>query len=233
MSPKRVLYIEDNFQNKRLVRKILNAKGYEVLEATDGLTGVEMAFGQKPDLILMDINIPGIDGMEATARIKAAPEVKAIPIIALTANAMRGDRERIMAAGCDEYMQKPINNAKLVETVQRFIGPADSEAPASAASVPLTTPPPTPAVATVNPAPVAEPAPTVVAADPAPVPAVATVNPAPTAESAPNPVPAAVEADPTATPSSVSAVAAVNPPAAPSQAAAANPVPVSAATTDN
>jgi two-component system, cell cycle response regulator DivK len=118
---KRVLYIEDNFQNRRLVKKILTAKGYEVLEAEDGLKGVEAAHRERPDLILMDINIPGIDGMEATARLKSS-ELAYIPIIALTANAMRGDRERIMAAGCDEYMQKPINNNLLVETVKRFIG---------------------------------------------------------------------------------------------------------------
>jgi two-component system, cell cycle response regulator DivK len=125
MHAKRILYVEDNFQNKRLVKKILAAKGYEVLEAEDGLTGVEMANAHIPDLILMDINIPGIDGMEATARIKNSPQTGMIPVIALTANAMRGDREKIIAAGCDEYLQKPINNAKLVETVQLFIGAAD------------------------------------------------------------------------------------------------------------
>ncbi len=122
MSSKRVLYVEDNFQNKRLVRKILNAKGYEVLEADDGLTGVEMVAKERPHLVLMDINIPGIDGMEATARIKKTPDLAHIPIIALTANAMVGDREKIMAAGCDEYLQKPVNNATLVETIRRFIG---------------------------------------------------------------------------------------------------------------
>ncbi len=122
MSSKRVLYVEDNFQNKRLVRKILNAKGYEVLEAEDGLTGVEMVARERPNLVLMDINIPGIDGMEATARIKKTPDLANIPIIALTANAMVGDREKIMAAGCDEYLQKPVNNATLVETIRRFIG---------------------------------------------------------------------------------------------------------------
>ena len=123
---KRVLYIEDNFQNKRLVRKILISKGYEVLEADNGLKGVEMVAQERPDLVLMDINIPGIDGMEATARLKRTPDLRHIPIVALTANAMRGDRERIMEAGCDEYMQKPVNSARLVETIQRFIGPASS-----------------------------------------------------------------------------------------------------------
>ncbi len=125
MSKKRILYIEDNPQNKRLVRKLLTVKGYDVLEADDGLIGVEMAQCEHPDLILMDINIPGIDGMEATARLKKS-EVAHIPIIALTANAMVGDRERIMAAGCDEYMQKPVSNAVLWDTVERFIGKGDA-----------------------------------------------------------------------------------------------------------
>jgi two-component system cell cycle response regulator DivK len=137
---KRVLYVEDNFQNKRLVKKILNAKGYEVLEADNGLTGVEMTIAERPDMVLMDINIPGIDGMEATARLKSNPAVKHIPIVALTANAMRGDRERIMAAGCDEYMQKPINNVKLVETVQKFIGVSDGAPIKPAVPVPARVP---------------------------------------------------------------------------------------------
>jgi two-component system, cell cycle response regulator DivK len=122
MTTKRVLYIEDNFQNKRLIKKILMAKGYEVLEAEDGLLGIALASRERPDLILMDINLPGIDGMEATSRLKRSPDLASIPIVALTANAMRGDREKIMAAGCDDYLQKPVNSAKLVETVKRFIG---------------------------------------------------------------------------------------------------------------
>ncbi len=121
MPKKRILYVEDNLQNKRLVYKILTAKGFEVLEADDGQTGIDIALHERPDMILMDINIPVVDGMEATSRLKAS-EVSYIPIVALTANAMRGDRERIMAAGCDEYLQKPISNALLVETVVRFVG---------------------------------------------------------------------------------------------------------------
>jgi two-component system, cell cycle response regulator DivK len=124
MAKKRILYVEDNPQNKRLVNKILTAKGFEVLEAGDGLTGVEMAIREKPDLILMDIHIPGIDGMEASGRLKQS-EVAYIPIIALTANAMRGDRERILKAGCDEYLQKPVSNKVLTEMIEQFIGPAD------------------------------------------------------------------------------------------------------------
>lgn len=115
---KRILYVEDNFQNKRLVRKILTAKGYDVLEAEDGLTGVEVATNQKPDLILMDISLPGIDGVEATQRIKAQEKTSLIPVIALTANAMRGDRERFIAAGCDDYLPKPISTADLISMIK-------------------------------------------------------------------------------------------------------------------
>ena len=122
MPKKRVLYVEDNFQNKRLVRKILNAKGFEVLEADDGLTGVEVASKEQPDLILMDISLPGIDGIEATQRLKAMNATHHIPVIALTANAMRGDRERFIAAGCDEYLPKPISTAELIDMVHRFVG---------------------------------------------------------------------------------------------------------------
>jgi two-component system, cell cycle response regulator DivK len=117
----RVLYVEDNFQNKRLVRKILNAKGYDVLEADDGLTGVEMALAEVPDLILMDISLPGIDGVEATQRIKAYEATKKIPIIALTANAMRGDRERFIAAGCDDYLPKPISTSELIDMIKKHL----------------------------------------------------------------------------------------------------------------
>ncbi|MCL4238315.1 MAG: response regulator [Anaerolineae bacterium] len=117
----RILYVEDNFQNKRLVRKMLQARGFEVLEADDGLTGVEVATKELPDLILMDISLPGIDGVEATSRLKARPDTGPIPIIALTANAMRGDRERFLAAGCDDYLSKPISTAELLEKLQRHL----------------------------------------------------------------------------------------------------------------
>ena len=117
----RILYVEDNFQNKRLVRKILTARGYEVLEADDGLTGVEIATKETPDLILMDISLPGIDGVEATQRIKAFQETARIPVIALTANAMRGDRERFIAAGCDDYLPKPISTTDLLGLIGEFL----------------------------------------------------------------------------------------------------------------
>lgn len=119
---KRILYVEDNFQNKRLVRKILTARGYDVLEAEDGLTGVEIASRERPDLILMDISLPGIDGVEATQRIKAQGTTTAIPVIALTANAMRGDRERFIAAGCDDYLPKPISTSDLINMIKSYVG---------------------------------------------------------------------------------------------------------------
>lgn len=121
---KRILYVEDNFQNKRLVRKVLAARGYTVLEADDGQTGIDIAVAEMPDLILMDINIPGIDGIEATRIIKSYEQTTHIPIIALTANAMRGDRERFLAAGCDNYLPKPISTSDLLEVVQAYLGEA-------------------------------------------------------------------------------------------------------------
>ena len=117
----RILYVEDNFQNKRLVRKMLAARGYEVIEAEDGLTGVEMALHEQPDLILMDISLPGIDGVEATQRIKSFEGTRHIPVIALTANAMRGDRERFLAAGCDDYLSKPISMSELLEMLRKHL----------------------------------------------------------------------------------------------------------------
>lgn len=119
---KTILYVEDNYQNKRLVRKILSARGYTVLEAEDGHTGVELAMSQMPDLILMDINIPGLDGIEATRMIKSFRDTADIPIIALTANAMRGDRERFLAAGCDNYLPKPISTTDLLAVVKSYLG---------------------------------------------------------------------------------------------------------------
>ncbi len=118
----RILYVEDNPQNMRLVRKMLSVGGYEMLEASDGTTGLAMAFSERPDLILMDINLPDIDGMEVTARIKADPSMHHIPIVALTANAMYGDRERFTAAGCDGYLAKPVTKNELLTTIAQFLG---------------------------------------------------------------------------------------------------------------
>ena len=121
---KKVLYVEDNPRNLRLVRKFLEHAGYEVIEATTGMDGVKLAREQKPDLLLMDINLPDIDGLEATRRLKTSAETKSTPIIALTANAMHGDRERCLAGGCDGYVPKPINKKELLETVKEFVANA-------------------------------------------------------------------------------------------------------------
>ncbi len=117
----KILYVEDNPQNMRLVRKILVAAGYEVLEATSGLAGIASAERDKPDLILMDVNLPDINGLEATSRLKATPIISEIPIIALTANAMHGDRENCIAAGCDGYLAKPVMKNELLNTVALFL----------------------------------------------------------------------------------------------------------------
>ncbi len=117
-----ILYIEDNRQNMRLVRKMLASQGYEVLEASEGMIGIEVALAERPDLIFVDINLPDIDGMEVTERLKAEATTRDIPIIALTANAMYGDRERFLDAGCDGYLAKPISKSELVKTVHEFLG---------------------------------------------------------------------------------------------------------------
>ncbi|HHJ07421.1 MAG TPA: response regulator [Anaerolineae bacterium] len=121
MSKKRVLYIEDNFENRLFVRRVLESMGLELLEAEDGMTGIEVAQNESPDLILMDIGLPGMDGLETTTRIRQDQEIKDIPIIALTANAMKGDAERCLAAGCDIYLTKPIGVTDLKEKVLEFL----------------------------------------------------------------------------------------------------------------
>lgn len=117
----KILYIEDNPQNMRLVRKMLRVGGYDMIEATDGISGVSLAQSERPDLILMDINLPDIDGLEATGRLKATPNVAHIPIIALTANAMHGDRDRFLGAGCDGYLAKPVTKNELLNLITYFL----------------------------------------------------------------------------------------------------------------
>ncbi len=118
---KRILYIEDNPDNRLLIRRVLQAEGYEVLEAIDGQSGMQRAAEIQPDLILMDINLPEIDGYEVTARLKQLPGLSRIPIIAVTANVMKGDREKTLAAGCDGYIQKPIDIDLLPGQIERFL----------------------------------------------------------------------------------------------------------------
>lgn len=116
-----IFYVEDNPRNMRLVRKLLQHAGYAVLEAEDGETGIKVAQAELPDLILMDVNLPDIDGLTATGRLKGINDTEKIPVIALTANAMLGDRERCLAAGCTDYIPKPISKNVLLETVEKTL----------------------------------------------------------------------------------------------------------------
>jgi two-component system cell cycle response regulator DivK len=116
-----ILYVEDNADNRTLVRRILTAEGYTLLEAVNAAQALEILKNNKPDLILMDINMPDMDGYSLTAKIKETPGLEPIPIIALTANVMRGDRERSLEAGCDGYIQKPIDIDLLSEQIERFL----------------------------------------------------------------------------------------------------------------
>ncbi|NMC01936.1 MAG: response regulator [Chloroflexi bacterium] len=116
-----ILHIEDNFHNRRLVRKILNANGYTVQEAEDGPTGLQMVYELHPALVLLDISLPLMDGLEIVGRLKVDPSVRHIPVVAVTASAMVGDRERFLAAGCDDYLAKPVHAHELVEKVQYYL----------------------------------------------------------------------------------------------------------------
>ena len=118
---KRILYIEDNPENRLLMRRVLMAEGYIVEEASDGNSGLQKASESPPDLILMDINLPEIDGYEVTARLKQLPNMAGVPIIAVTANVMKGDREKTLAAGCDGYIQKPIDIDLLPSQIESFL----------------------------------------------------------------------------------------------------------------
>jgi two-component system cell cycle response regulator DivK len=118
---KRILYIEDNPENRLLMRRVLMAEGYIVEEASDGNSGLQKAAESPPDLILMDINLPEIDGYEVTARLKQLPNMVGVPIIAVTANVMKGDREKTLAAGCDGYIQKPIDIDLLPSQIESFL----------------------------------------------------------------------------------------------------------------
>jgi two-component system, cell cycle response regulator DivK len=116
-----ILYIEDDPNNRLLVRRILMAEGYTVVEAYNASNALEKLQATSPDLILMDINMPEVDGYTLTARIRALGQFNRVPIVALTANVMKGDRERSLEAGCDGYIQKPIDIDTLPFQVERFM----------------------------------------------------------------------------------------------------------------
>lgn len=117
----RILLVEDNDMNLDMLSRRLERRGYEILVAMDGEQGVKAASELKPDLILMDMSLPVMDGWEATRRLKADPVTSGIPVIALTAHAISGDREKALAAGCDEYESKPIKFPNLLEKIEHFL----------------------------------------------------------------------------------------------------------------
>ena len=117
----KVLVVEDNEMNRDMLSRRLKRKGYEVVIAVDGEEGVAMAHSESPDLILMDMSLPVLDGWEATRQLKAAPDTQSIPVIALTAHAMAGDREQALAAGCDDYDIKPIELKRLLGKMKAIL----------------------------------------------------------------------------------------------------------------
>ena len=119
---KRILVVEDTVNNRRILNDLLTNAGFEVVEAFDGEKGVAMAAECHPDLILMDIQLPLVDGYEATRRIKAIPELKAVPIIAVTSYALSGDEAKALAAGCDGYFAKPFSPRVILAKIREFLG---------------------------------------------------------------------------------------------------------------
>jgi two-component system cell cycle response regulator DivK len=119
--PLRILYVEDYADNRLLIRRVLMAEGYDVIEAENGQQALKLALDNPPDLILMDINLPEVDGYTLTARIRSTPRLANIPVVALTANVMKGDRERVLEAGCDGYIQKPVDIDQLPWQISKYL----------------------------------------------------------------------------------------------------------------
>jgi CheY-like chemotaxis protein len=117
----KILYVEDNEDNVYMLKNRLTRAGHTVLIATDGAQGVAMAASEQPDLVVMDLSLPVLDGWEATRRMKAQPETRHIPVIALTAHAMAGDREKALEAGCDDFDTKPVEMARLMGKIVRLV----------------------------------------------------------------------------------------------------------------
>lgn len=117
----KILYVEDNEDNVYMLRSRLTRAGFTVIVAPDGEQGVAMAASEAPDLIVMDLSLPGLDGWEATRRLKVAPDTRAIPVIALSAHAMEGDRARALAAGCNDYDTKPVDFPRLLDKIRALL----------------------------------------------------------------------------------------------------------------
>ena len=124
---KTILVVEDQEDNRRILRDLLTSRGFTTIEVTDGLAGVESARINRPDLILMDIQLPGIDGYEATRRIKADAELAHIPIIAVTSYALSGDDNKAFSAGCDGYVAKPFSPRQLLAKIEQYLSPITRE----------------------------------------------------------------------------------------------------------
>jgi len=120
--PKKILVVEDDADNRCIVAKVLSVEGYHVIEAIDGVEALAQVSKERPDLILMDLALPNMDGWEATRRLKSDPATRSIPVVALTAFAMRGDEEQARAAGCDDYIPKPARPVAIREVVKKYIG---------------------------------------------------------------------------------------------------------------
>jgi CheY-like chemotaxis protein len=118
----KILLVEDNEMNRDMLSRRLIKKGYEIMIAEDGAQGVALARSERPDLILMDMSLPVLHGWDATRQLKADPETKSIPVIALTAHAMSGDREKALEAGCDEFDTKPVEMPRLLEKIGKLLG---------------------------------------------------------------------------------------------------------------
>ena len=116
-----ILYVEDNPDNRMLVRRILTAENYKLLEAMNAVQAINLLETTTPDLILMDINMPDMDGYTLTTRIRSMPGLERVPILALTANVMRGDKEKTLEAGCDGYIQKPLDVDQLIREIEKFL----------------------------------------------------------------------------------------------------------------
>ena len=118
----KVLLVEDNEMNRDMLSRRLSRRGFEVVSAVDGQQGVDMARSEKPDIILMDMSLPVMDGWEATRRVKSDDSIGKVPVIGLTAHAMSGDREKALEAGCDEYDTKPVEIDRLIGKIERLLG---------------------------------------------------------------------------------------------------------------
>ena len=127
MTDAQVLVVEDNEKNMKLFRDVLRASGYDLLEATTGEQAMELAAEQQPNLVLMDIQLPDLDGVDALGRLRADARTASIPVVALTAQAMHGDRERFLDAGFDAYISKPVDIVEFVKTVKEHCGEVDGE----------------------------------------------------------------------------------------------------------